>query len=114
MTIDQVSSYCREVGEAIMRESYIEEKVCAYAKDRGYLVYKFTSPNRAAVPDRLFVHPTGEVFFIEFKAPGKQPTPAQEREHARLRGHNVSVYVVDDVDEGKRVIDHVSAMCLGC
>lgn len=90
-----------------MLEKTIEQKVCDYAKDKGFLVYKFTSPNRSAVPDRMLIHPTGDVLFIEFKASGKKPTPAQEREHLRLRGHNVAVYVVDDVDTGKAVIDRV-------
>lgn len=88
-----------------MLEKKIEEKVCLHAKERGMLVYKFTSPNRAAVPDRMFIHPTGHVFFIEFKATGKKPTPAQEREHTRLKGHNVPVFIVDSVDGGKLVID---------
>lgn len=97
-----------------MLESKIETAVCEYAKKHGFLVYKFTSPNRAAVPDRLFIHPTGEVAFIEFKATGKKPTPAQEREHLRLRGHGVAVYVVDDIDQGKQVIDRICYACLGC
>jgi hypothetical protein len=88
-----------------MLEKQIEKAVCDYAKDKGLLAYKFTSPNRAAVPDRLFVHPMGHVFFIEFKATGKKPTPAQEREHSRLRGHNSQVFVIDDINEGKFVID---------
>ena len=91
-----------------MLEKTIEQKVCDYAKEKGLLVYKFTSPNRAAVPDRMFVHPDGTVTFIEFKQTGKKPTPAQEREHARLRGHNVKVYVVDDVDQGKRLVDQLN------
>ena len=88
-----------------MLEGKIETAVCEYAKKQGFLVYKFTSPNRAAVPDRLFVRPDGSVFFIEFKATGKKPTPAQEREHLRLRGHNAEVYVVDTIEEGKYLID---------
>jgi len=88
-----------------MLEKKIEEKVCEYAKSKGLLVYKFTSPQRAAVPDRLLVAPGGRVFFIEFKAEGKKPTPAQEREHIRLRNHGVKVFVVDSVDHGKDMID---------
>lgn len=88
-----------------MLEATIEKKVCDYAKEKGCLVYKFTSPNRAAVPDRMLIRPDGYVFFIEFKATGKKPTQAQEREHIRLRGHNVAVFVVDNVDQGKFVID---------
>lgn len=88
-----------------MLEAKIEEKVCTYAKERGCLVYKFTSPARSAVPDRLMITPTGRTFFIEFKRTGAKPTPAQDREHARLRNQNVAVYVVDDIDQGKRYVD---------
>lgn len=89
----------------MMLEKQIEKKVCDHAKTRGMLVYKFTSPNRASVPDRLFVTPEGTTFFIEFKAAGKKPTEAQAREHQRLRNHKVEVFVVDDVEDGKLLID---------
>lgn len=91
-----------------MLEAAIEKVVCDYAKTKNFLVYKFTSPSRAAVPDRMFVTPAGRVFFIEFKASGKKPTPAQEREHARLCGHNVRVYVVDNVQDGFDIINKES------
>ena len=88
-----------------MLEKQIEAKVCDYAKERGLLVYKFTSPARMAVPDRMFVRPDGKIFFIEFKREGQKPTPAQDREHERLRGHGVQVFVVDNVTTGLWVID---------
>lgn len=88
-----------------MLEKYIEAEVCSYAKTKGLLVYKFTSPARAAVPDRLFITQDGRVFFCEFKAAGKKPTPAQEREHQRLRQSKVNVFVIDSIPEGKVMID---------
>jgi len=88
-----------------MLEKQIERKVCDHAKAQGMLVYKFSSPNKSAVPDRLFVTRVGTIFFIEFKRGGEEPTPAQKREHERLRGNNAMVYVVDNVDTGKFVID---------
>ena len=91
-------------------EKDIEAKVKAYARDQGMLTYKFTSPARAAVPDDMFICTTGKVMFIEFKRKGKVPTPAQLREHERLRGHRIAVYVVDDVEEGKKIIDSYTAM----
>lgn len=91
-----------------MLEKKIEEKVNAYAESKGILQYKFTSPNRGSVPDRLYILPGGKVFFIEFKRAGEKATVKQEREHARLRAQGSTVFVVDDVDEGKRVID---SMC---
>ena len=88
-----------------MLEKQIEAKVCDYAKTKNVLAYKFTSPARAAVPDRMFVAPDGRVWFCEFKRAGQKPTAAQEREHMRLRDHKVNVFVIDNVDEGKTMID---------
>lgn len=94
-----------------MLEKQIEAKVCEYARSKGLLVYKFTSPARAAVPDRLFVCPDGRIFFCEFKRFGQKPTQAQAREHERLRNHNVIVFVIDNVNQGKTMID---VMVMGC
>ena len=88
-----------------MIEKEIEGKVCDYARSKGVLAYKFTSPARAAVPDRLFIAPDGRVWFCEFKREGAKPTPAQEREHTRLREQKVNVFVIDNVIEGKNMID---------
>ena len=88
-----------------MLEKQIERKVCEYAKEQGLLVYKFTSPSRMAVPDRMFINRAGVVFFIEFKRAGEKPTPSQEREHRRLEEYNVNIFVIDDVVKGKLVID---------
>ena len=88
-----------------MLEKEIEAKVCDYAKTKNVLVYKFTSPNRMAVPDRLFIRSDGRIWFCEFKREGQKPTPAQDREHNRLRQHKVSVFVVDNVEDGKAMVD---------
>lgn len=94
-----------------MLEKNIEAKVCGYARERGLLAYKFTSPAHAAVPDRLFILPGGRMFFCEFKRRGQKPTPAQEREHKRLRAYNVPVFVIDNVDDGLRMIDEMLTTC---
>lgn len=89
-------------------EKDIEKRVCAHARDLGCLVYKFTSPSRRSVPDRLFITKKGEVFFIEFKRLGAKPTPAQEVEIDKIKRQGVPVFVVDSVDAGKTAVD---AMC---
>ena len=94
-----------------MLEKQIEERVCTYAKSKGVLAYKFTSPARAAVPDRLFIAPDGRMWFCEFKREGQKPTDAQDREHTRLRQQKVNVFVIDNVQEGKTMIDF---MVMGC
>lgn len=95
-----------------MLEKQIEAEVCEYAKSKNILVYKFTSPSRTAVPDRMFVMPDGHVWFCEFKRTGEKPTPPQTREHLRLRGHNVRVFVVDNVADGKAMVDQMIDMML--
>ena len=94
-----------------MLEKQIEAAVCEYAKAKGLLAYKFTSPSRMAVPDRLFIMPGGTMFFCEFKREGAKPTVAQKREHLTLRQHKVDVFVIDTIDEGKRMIDLMLIRC---
>ena len=88
-----------------MRESIIEKRVCQYAEDNGFITYKFVSPGRAHVPDRIFIDTTGRIFFIEFKATGEEPRPAQVREIERMMRNKAMVFVVDDIDYGKGIIN---------
>ena len=88
-----------------MLEKQIEAAVCKYAKEKGFLTYKFSSPNHVGVPDRLFVAPYRQAFWIEFKREGGKATAMQEREAQRLRDCGFEVYLVDSVEDGKTVID---------
>lgn len=94
-----------------MLEKEIEAAVCKYAKEKGFEVYKFSSPNRVGVPDRMFVAPFQRVFWIEFKRAGGVPTPVQEREARKLTDCGFTVYLVDDVAQGKQIIDDEVMIC---
>lgn len=96
----------KPVKPKAVRESKVEEAHVAAVKGDGGISYKFTSPGRRAVPDRLDLRPIPEavrhvvaqyVRFTECKKPGEVPTPAQAREHARLRELGFAVDVVDYV-----------------
>ena len=89
----------------IMTEAQIERGITIYARSQGCIAYKFTSPGRAGVPDRLLIAPDGTVFMIEFKTPTGRLSALQINEHRRLSEHNITVYVVDNVAEGKRIVD---------
>ena len=90
-----------------MLEKEIEKRVCEYArKTYGVLTYKFTSPARRNVPDRMFLFPGGRVLFIEFKQLGKGLTAGQARECNRLRNQGFYVAVIDDVEFGKSFVDY--------
>ncbi|WP_274371498.1 VRR-NUC domain-containing protein [Morganella morganii] len=76
-----------------VREDVIERHLVNEVKKAGGIAYKFVSPGRRAVPDRLVLLPGGKIIFVECKAPGEKPRPDQLREHARLfaLGHQVVV-----------------------
>ena len=86
----------------------IEESVCQYARDAGMLVYKFTSPNKAAVPDRLFITPKkkGTSWFIEVQAGWPEaPRPKQRGTSVSgAQGHGVRGGL-DDHGSGVRGCD---------
>ena len=48
------------------------------------------------------------MFFIEFKRKGKAPTDAQYREIRRIASFGVRVFIVDNIDKGRSIIDEMS------
>lgn len=97
-----------------MRERDIEAYLVRRVREAGGLAYKFTSPNRRHVPDRIVLMPLRSigcadidksVVFVELKAPGKKPTAGQVREHKRLRGLGFRVDVIDSRDGVDAFVD---------
>ena len=97
-----------------MLEKNVEAAGTKCARECGVGHYKFTSPGRAAVPDRLLLATIPEflretiaryVRFVEYKRPGEKPTAAQTREHERLRAMGFRVDVIDSVEGARGVID---------
>ena len=85
-------------------EATIEKAIFDYARTNGWLSWKFVSPGRKGVPDRLFLSPEGIHVFIEIKAPGKKPTPLQLREIRLINERKGHAFWCDNVDEGIRLL----------
>lgn len=87
------------------RESSVEKDICDYARELGFLTYKFVSPGKRGVPDRMFISPTGLVCFVEVKRPGASPEPLQLRE-IRLMNERRSMMACwcDNIDEAKQFL----------
>lgn len=86
-------------------EKDIEKKIVAYAKSKGCLCYKFTSPAQRSVPDRIIVTPHGVVGFLEVKRPGNEPTKAQYAELHKLLNLSCFAEWHDTVEGAKKFID---------
>ncbi len=87
-----------------MRESPIQTAVCNYATSLGWMVFRFTIRSH---PDRMFIR-NGKFFFIEFKATGKKATRLQAHTIKKIQAQGFQVYVVDDIDQGKGIVDALS------
>jgi len=90
-------------------EKDIEKSVGSYAKRKGVLTDKFCSPSKPSVPDQMYTFPGGLIVLIEFKASGKKPTVKQVEDHRKRRDQGGLVYVVDNIEDGKRLVDHYLA-----
>ena len=88
------------------RESYIERKVCKHGEKTGWLVRKVQWQGRRGAPDRLFMG-FGLHVWIEFKQWGKKPEDHQAREHQRMLDHGVTVYVIDNIEDGVFLLDRL-------
>ena len=86
-----------------MRESVVEKKVTDYAKANGWLSYKWVSPSQRGVPDRMYFK-NGSLVIVEFKAPGKLPTPYQQAIHRKLKAVGFIVHIIDDIGKGKALL----------
>ena len=92
------------MGADTVRESVIENHLEKLAKENGFLYYKFTSPGRDGVPDRILIG-FGHTVFIELKRPGKKPRKKQEYVIGKMRDHGAYVFVIDNKDDCEKLIN---------
>lgn len=87
-----------------MKESKIEKQIVDHAKSLGWHVLKFVSPSKRGVPDRIFFK-SGIVLFMEIKKEGEPPRRQQIKRLKELNDQNIPAFVVDDIDQGKKIIN---------
>lgn len=78
-----------------IRERVIEEYLRKRVKSVGGIAIKLTSSNLRAIPDRLCLFPGGHIAFIELKAPGRKPSPAQKLFISMLKRMGFVALVID-------------------
>lgn len=75
-------------------EGVIEDYLAEQCKKHDCLCYKFTSPSRSGVPDRIVIG-HAQTVFVELKAPGEKPRKLQKAVIHDMRIHGAIVYVID-------------------
>ncbi len=84
--------------------SDVQRPLVDYGKSEGWLVRKVAYQARRGAPDLWFLK-GGTWVLIEAKKFGDEARIQQKREHTRLRNKGAHVYVVDTLEEGKRILD---------
>ncbi len=87
------------MADQVTTESDLERQLYIGVNALGGIPYKWTSPGRRGVPDRILMFPGRRVYFVEMKAPGEVPDPSQRREHDRIMLMGHTVRVLDSADD---------------
>lgn len=87
----------REINH--IKESKVEKHICKYATTLGWLTYKFVSPGKRGVPDRIFLR-DGLCIFIEFKATNKSPTRVQSRRLGEIKYAGFAARWINTIEAG--------------
>lgn len=75
-------------------------------RDPRFRVVKLVSPGNTGVPDRMVLGPDRFVAFVEFKQPGKKPTPKQEWWLERLRDMDHYAFWSDNATSAAITVRH--------
>lgn len=90
----------------ILEGKHVEQPVVDYAlKTYGIKSLKLNTRGWSSWPDRVFFFPKPWLLFVEFKRPGEEPTENQRDLHIYLEGLGYGVYVIDNKEEGCKLID---------
>lgn len=89
----------RGVYEKEPRESDIEAALVDSVRAAGGEAYKFVSPGRVGVPDRIVLVPGKRLVFVELKSGAGKLSAAQTRECERLEALGQRVRIVSSIKE---------------
>ena len=84
-------------------ERTVEQALKRSVEKAGGCCYKFTSPSRAGVPDRIVVL-RGRVVFVELKATGEKPRVLQKAVAKTIRKAGGRVYCLSSVEQVKSFV----------
>jgi hypothetical protein len=91
-----------------MLESEVEKKLCKKVKEELHgIAFKFVSPGRIGVPDRIILVPMGRIYFVEVKAPGKKLRKLQEWVCGMISDLGFVVLRIDTIEKVEEFIRKV-------
>ena len=90
-----------------MRESSIESKLVRMVRERGGLCFKFISPGKPGVPDRIVITPAGRTVYVELKTEAGRLAAIQKWQHEELRKRGADVRTLKGLEQVKAFVEEV-------
>ena len=90
-----------------MLEKEVERALVKKTEERGGMAWKFVSPGKSGVPDRIILLPNGKMGFVELKAPGKKMRPLQKKRKKQLEDLGFQVFTVDRIERIEGVLNAI-------
>lgn len=84
-------------------ESDVEDDVCEWAENHGWLVRKMKFIGRRGCPDRFFFG-FGYIVMVEFKRVNGPISENQRQEHRRMRDAGLEVHVIEHAEDGIAIL----------
>lgn len=85
-----------------MLESVLQTKIKKYLETKGWYVVKYIQTTKNGWPD-LGAHKDGRLVYVEVKKPGETAEPLQVIRHTELREKGFTVFVIDNMDDTKKL-----------
>lgn len=89
-------------------EKQIENYLCKRMEGIDALGFKFTSPGRSGVPDRLFILDNGETIYVEVKCKTGRLAPLQEHWLNKIKEQGARSFVVWSYEEVDKLVSKIS------
>lgn len=88
-------------------ESKIEEWLNGQIKELGGISYKFVSPMNPGVPDRIYLMPGGEVWFVELKTEIGRLASIQKWQGKRIRAMGCRYRVIKGMQQARDFVEEL-------
>jgi len=88
-------------------EKDIENWLNKQIEQMGGLAFKFVSPGNPGVPDRIYILPNGEVWFVELKQQLGKVANIQKWQRQRLIGLGCNYRLVKGMDDAKKYVEEM-------
>jgi len=92
-----------------LRESKIERKLTEQVEEIGGECWKFISPARSGVPDRIVMMPMQRIWFVETKAPKGELSALQKFIRGVLQRLGFHYRVIGTMEDVDAFIDAISS-----